>query len=272
MFQFGPLSIPYSRFFLLLVVMVIGLTSEIVAGQKKNKMFSIWGWNVGFIALVVARVGFVITHLSDFLLRPLSMFYIWQGDFDLLWGILGGVIYTLWFFRKQPKMLSATILPIFSVASLFLVLPLFTPNANTAQPLPELILYTLDHNPVELSAFIGNPLVINVWATWCPPCRREMPMLNEIAKDNPNIDFLLIDQGEEASKVQEYFASINISSDFVLLDPKLEYSQHQGVVGYPSTFFYDTTGKQVDAHYGELSRASLNDYLKHIRKTPHKTE
>ncbi len=265
MIQIGPLSIPYDRLFILLSVFIIGFTSEILTYRQKNKDFSAWGWNVGLIALMMARVVFIITHLDNFLPRPLTMLYIWQGGFHLLGGILGGIVYTLWFFRKQPRLISNLALPILGAVSVLLASLLFTPNTTNGKTLPSLELYTLKNTPTSLESYIGKPLVINVWATWCLPCRREMPMLYEISQENPDVIFLFANQGQHSQQVQEYFASINILPEHILLDPRLEYSQHQGVVGYPSTFFYDFTGKQVDAHYGELSRAGLNDYLKQIR-------
>ena len=58
MFQLGPLSIPYSRFFLLLAMIIVGLVRKLLHGRKQDKTFSAWGWNVGFVALIAARVGF----------------------------------------------------------------------------------------------------------------------------------------------------------------------------------------------------------------------
>jgi thiol-disulfide isomerase/thioredoxin len=265
MFQLGPLSIPYERFFLLLAILALGASSEIIAFHKGNKNISAWGWNVGFVALIAARVVFIITHLNDFLPKPLTMLYIWQGGFHLIGGILGGVIYTLWFFRKQPRLISNLALPVMGVVGVLLASLLFTPNTANAKTLPSLELYTLDNMPTLLRSYIGKPLVVNVWATWCLPCRREMPMLQEVAKLNPEVSFLLINQGEDAQKVQAYFESITLEPQHVLLDPNQHYSQYQGVVGYPSTYFYNAEGLQVDASYGELSRATLNDHLKRIR-------
>jgi hypothetical protein len=66
--QLGPLSIPYERLFLLLAILVLGASSEIVAINKGNKKISAWGWNTGFIALVAARVGFILSHINELLL------------------------------------------------------------------------------------------------------------------------------------------------------------------------------------------------------------
>lgn len=264
----GPFPIPYDRFFLMLAILVIGLVAEIVGRRSKNKPLIAWGWNVGFVALLVARVGFVLTHLSDFLPQPLSIFFVWQGGFSLLWGIVGGVAYSLWFFRKEPQLLRATLLPVVGVMGVWLVSQVMTASnqsANAQQPLPALTLYRLDGTEVALESFKGKPVVINVWATWCPPCRREMPMLDSVAKANPDVTFLFLDQGEDAAKVQAFFEGIKLEPDNVLLDPRLEFSSSQGMVGYPTTFFYDANGQRVSVKFGELSRAVVTDLLERIR-------
>jgi cytochrome c biogenesis protein CcmG, thiol:disulfide interchange protein DsbE len=269
----GPFPIPYDRFFLILAVFVIGLIAEIVGRRSKNKPLITWGWNVGFVALLVARVGFVLTHLSDFLPQPLSIFFVWQGGFSLLWGIVGGVACTLWFFRKEPQLLRATLLPVLGVMGVWVISQFVTTSNQAAspQPLPALTLYQLDGTEVALESFKGKPVVVNVWATWCPPCRREMPMLDSVAKANPDVTFLFLDQGEDAAKVQAFFEGIKLEPHNVLLDPGLRFSSSQGMVGYPTTFFYDATGQRVSVKFGELSRAVVTDLLDRIRKSDQPT-
>lgn len=261
MLQIGPLSIPYQRLFLILAMLVLGATSELVAINKGNKKISGWGWNTGFLGLIAARVGFILNHLSDFLPSPLTMLYVWQGGFSLLWGIAGGLLYTLWFFRKSLRQLSSLTWPILGLSAVFLASQLLIPSANTAKPLTTLTLHTLENTPAELQSFVGKPMVVNVWATWCLPCRREMPMLHDMAQLNPDVTFLFINQGEDAQTVNSYFESVKITPEHVLLDPGQDYGQAMGVVGYPSTFFYNAQGLQVDASYGELSRALLSNHL-----------
>lgn len=267
--KIGPFPIPYDRFFLLLAILVIGVVAELVGRRTNNKAVTAWGWNVGFVAALVARLGFVLTHLSDFLPQPLSIFFIWQGGFSLLWGVVGGVAYTLWFFRKEPQLLRNTLLPVVAVTGVWVTSQIMAvSNGSTShQVLPSLTLYRLDGSEVALESFKGKPLVINVWATWCPPCRREMPMMNEVAAANPEVTFLFVDQGEDAATVEAFINSIDMPGDTVLLDPGLEFSRGQGMVGYPTTFFYDASGQRVSVRFGELSRATVNDQVERLRKT-----
>jgi cytochrome c biogenesis protein CcmG, thiol:disulfide interchange protein DsbE len=219
--KIGPFPIPYDRFFLLLAILVLGVVAELNGRRTKNKAVIAWGWNVGFVAALVARLGFVLTHLSDFLPQPLSILYVWQSGFSLLWGGVGGVAYTFWFFRNEPQLLRTTLLPVVTVIGVWVASQLMTTNnqSTSHQALPALTLYRLDGSEVALESFKGKPLVINVWATWCPPCRREMPMLHEVAKTNPDVTFLFLDQGEDAAKVQTFFEAMKLAPDNVLLVP-----------------------------------------------------
>src|SRR5262249_48298960 len=70
----------------------------------------------------------------------------------------------------------------------------------------------------SLANFKGQPPVVNLWATWCPPCRREMPMLQRAQAEHPEIHFVFINQGESAPAVQRFVAALQAPLRNVLLD------------------------------------------------------
>src|SRR3546814_20828824 len=69
-------------------------------------------------------------------------------------------------------------------------------GAAAGQAPPEISLEQLEGPPIALAANSGKPRVVNLWATWCPPCRREMPVLAEAARDAEDVEFLFVNQGE----------------------------------------------------------------------------
>jgi thiol-disulfide isomerase/thioredoxin len=77
-------------------------------------------------------------------------------------------------------------------ASLLVLLGLWLlqPRAVVVEVLPSAELRQVDGRVVNLADFIGKPIVLNAWATWCGPCRREMPMLVEAARANPGVHFV----------------------------------------------------------------------------------
>ena len=113
----------------------------------------------------------------------------------------------------------------------------------------------------------GKPLLVNFWATWCGPCRSELPMLVEAQRRMPQLRFVFADQGEDAATVADYLRRERLAPQLVLIDGKLDLSARYGVHGYPTTLFLDANGILRDQHMGELSRATLADRLRIIVST-----
>jgi len=119
--------------------------------------------------------------------------------------------------------------------------------------------------PIDLSALRGQQVVINFWATWCPPCRREMPVLAEAQRLYPQVTFVFANQGEGAGEVHTFLASQTLQLDNVLLDSGGRLGQLVGSRALPTTLFYDAEGRQVGSHLGELSSASLARALETLK-------
>jgi thiol-disulfide isomerase/thioredoxin len=100
---------------------------------------------------------------------------------------------------------------------------------------------------VSLSDFRGRPLLVNLWATWCAPCVKEMPTLDALAaRENGRVQILAISQdGEARDKVERFFADHDFSALEPYLDPKLELMPELGVDTLPTTILYDSDGKEV---------------------------
>jgi thiol-disulfide isomerase/thioredoxin len=106
--------------------------------------------------------------------------------------------------------------------------------------------------------------VINLWATWCVPCRREMPVLVEAQRTMPQVRFVFADQGESAGAVKQFLQAQPLTLQHVLIDENLQLSNYYNVRGYPTTLFIDARGRLRDTHIGELSRATLAERLQRI--------
>ena len=132
--------------------------------------------------------------------------------------------------------------------------------------LPKGALTTLAGQPVNLVALAaGKPMVINLWATWCPPCRREMPVLAAAQKQETGVQFVFVNEGENGTTAQRYFTTAGLEVANVLLDPGAGIGGEVGSRGLPTTLFYDGRGRLIDAHVGELSAASLASKLNRLR-------
>ena len=129
---------------------------------------------------------------------------------------------------------------------------------------PQFTLTDLDGNMVSLSDYAGTPLLVNFWATWCPPCRSELPLIQEYQdKFGDEFIVLALSGGETAQDVQS-FITANGYTFMVLLDSEYAVAEQYGVRGYPTSFFIDANGAIQKTHIGELTEPMIVAYLAEI--------
>lgn len=98
---------------------------------------------------------------------------------------------------------------------------------------------------VTLADFRGKPVLLNLWATWCAPCVREMPTLDALtARDGATLTVLTVSQDMEPAKVQPFLSEQKLTNLKAYRDPDLKFSTGMGV-SLPTTILYDTAGKEV---------------------------
>ncbi len=135
------------------------------------------------------------------------------------------------------------------------VLNIFTDNFHS------ILLYDLDGHSIFLSDFTGKSVLINFWATWCPPCLEEMPLIETYAvRHGDELVVLAINAGENENVVQEFAAQHDFSFN-ILLDPTNSAAKKFFVYGYPTTMFFDEEGYIQSTHIGELNEDLLVNYL-----------
>ncbi len=165
------------------------------------------------------------------------------------------------------KLLKGTLLVILALALLATgCSPNPTQGTKVHSLAPDFQLYNLDGNRVSLSDFRGKPVLINFWATWCPPCRAEMPYIQEIYEEwtNKGLLVLAINIGERSSKVEEFMRS-NSLSFAVLLDTKQDVAQRYNITGIPTTFFIDKDGIIQDKVIGAFqNKTQIENRLSRI--------
>lgn len=111
---------------------------------------------------------------------------------------------------------------------------------------PDFNLQDMDENSFTLKDFKGKVLLINFWATWCPPCRREMPSMERLYKKMKNTDFtvIAINQLESPDHVFAYMGDLGTDPTFtILFDEESRISEAYKVVGLPTTYLVDKKGK-----------------------------
>ncbi|MFQ5788362.1 MAG: TlpA disulfide reductase family protein [Thermodesulfobacteriota bacterium] len=124
---------------------------------------------------------------------------------------------------------------------------------------------------VELSEFKGKPVVINFWSSWCGPCRKEMPFLENTWKEFKEKDVILIGINvmDDEGLARNFIKAFDITY-LNLYDPSGKVSSKYGVVALPATFFIDREGKITKKNYGPFlgveGEKNFIKYLKEISK------
>lgn len=121
------------------------------------------------------------------------------------------------------------------------------------RPLPELAFEDGKGNARALSDFRGRTVLLNVWATWCPPCREEMPSLDRLQKalGGPGFEVLAlsIDAGG-AQVVERFYREIGIGSLAIYVDPGMRAASRLAAPGVPTTVLIDPQGRELGRHSG----------------------
>lgn len=263
--QLGPLLVPFA------LLLVFGSAVSMVGvghllGKKAGVDVDPAVWRVLLVGVVAARLGFVYEYRTLYLSAPLSIVDIRDGGWDPTIGLLAAWLYGIYLQRVFPvsarplrwAMVAGTL--IFAAGTAVIGLRL-----DTDRRLPDLSFATLDGQTMRLSQFAGRPTVVNLWATWCGPCAREMPMLRHAQDEHPDVNFVFLNQGESAVEVARWLQLQQLPLRNVGLDEKRQASAVFQQVGYPTTLFFKSDGHLSATRLGELSPATLDEKLQASR-------
>lgn len=133
-----------------------------------------------------------------------------------------------------------------------------------AEPAPDFELQALTGEMVSLSDFNGKPVLINFWATWCPPCVQEMPLLQEISDDYAGeLVVLPVNGGDSMEQIRAFAEAYEYNLMF-LADPENALSLEYSVRGFPTSFFIDVDGLVQGTYVGMMDENIISYYLEKI--------
>jgi thiol-disulfide isomerase/thioredoxin len=256
----GPLALPTAPLLLLLAAtLAIWLANRLsTAGGPARDGAGTELMHALLAGLVVARLVHLGLHLDAYRSDPWAALDLRDGGWHAPAGLVAGLGWIARRAARRPGWRKA--LAAGTAAGLVAW------GAGTAglaalapQQLPDLALTDLaSGQPVRLHDVARDrPVVLNLWATWCAPCRKEMPVLAAAQDQHPEVLFVFANQGEGAAIVNRYLQAERLALHTVLLDSASQLGPAVGSRGLPTTAVYDRQGRRVDIHMGLLNAAAL---------------
>lgn len=253
---FGPFVFPVEYFATIIAAIIVLFLGWYLAVKVDTRVHPM-PVRVICAFVLAARLGHVAAHWHSFAAEPIRVFSLWQGGFYWPAGVAAAIIVDLLVLR-HPRAIAWSLVPLggaAAAAAMTIFLLAGVPGAS----LPGGPFETTDGREIVPKSLKGRKLVINLWASWCPPCRNELPMMAEFARADHTAEFLFADQGEDIPAIQSFLEARGIVLDTVLLDPYGSIAENYQIRGLPTTLFINKDGNVQSVNVGELSKENLGN-------------
>jgi len=173
----------------------------------------------------------------------------------------------------NARFLWTAIVVLVAGAAIWIVAPFFTggssqpagPAGFAGQTAPVFDMHDDSGAPASLAAYRGRIVVMNLWASWCPPCREEMPDLQRLAQAYPaRVVVVGVNQGESAERARAFAHSLGIRFP-IWIDDRQQYGRVYGALGLPTTVIVDRNGVVVRGFDGPLSYGQMRAAIASVR-------
>ncbi|WBX84606.1 TlpA disulfide reductase family protein [Sphingosinicella microcystinivorans] len=262
--QIGPLAMALDR------LVAIALILTFLAGMDWIvRRFAIAGWQPAGLALLAglvgARAAYVWVHRESFALDPVVSLQAWLGGWVWSAGVATAALVVVVIMRRLRPIAAGLGL----LAALSSVWWAFAEGQapRSAILLPTGLRFDMARGgSITAGDLRGRPAVLNLWASWCPPCRREMPMLINAAANERRAAVLLVNQGETPAQLRAFLQSQGLPPRDVALDQEGMLSTFTGSPALPTTLFVAADGTIRQTHVGEISRVQLDIAIRALTK------
>ncbi len=268
--QIGPLALALDR------LVAVGLMlAFLTALDWIVRRYRVAPWQPAGLALlggiIAARAGHVWQYRESYALEPVAALQAWLGGWDWRAGVAAtGLVLIVALRQSKPVLAGLGVLGGLTLAwagflaagesrSLLRLPQALTLERISAEPgtLP----------PWRIGDLQGRPFVLNLWATWCPPCRREMPMLTRAAATERRAEILLVNQGETPAQIMAFLRAQGLDPAHVASDPLGLLGEMAGAEALPTTLLIDRDGTVRQVHTGEITRVQLDIAIRALERS-----
>jgi thiol-disulfide isomerase/thioredoxin len=262
----GPFAFPFQPLWVLLSFAVAGFLAGLWASPDRARALRNLAQSTFWVSLIASRASYLAQHATVYLAQPLAVLDIRDAGWDAPAGLVAILGWLVWRLRDRADLR----FPAWRAAILGLTLwgaGSVWEERQHVTAVPQVAVTELHQGETrQLHQLLdGRPLVVNLWATWCGPCRYEMPALSQAQQNNPHIRFVFINQGESAQRVKTFIAQQGWALNDVWLDPARSTGKVVGSTGLPTTLFFDSQGRLVKIHMGVLTPTAIDAQLMRFR-------
>jgi thiol-disulfide isomerase/thioredoxin len=198
--------------------------------------------------LIAINLGFFALSIS-----PLLMLI--SVSIGLLVALLGTM-------KNKGNALKASLFGVLTMVGIYATFSFVITLARSHSVLPNSNFMQLDGKSVKITDISHQqPIVINLWASSCSPCRQLMPVLEELERRNSDVTFISLNQRESSEIVLQFLQREGLNFEHVLLDRRGEIATNKGLFSLPVTLFFDANGALLYSHTGGISAASLQQSI-----------
>lgn len=160
--------------------------------------------------------------------------------------------------QRQKWLLMGFGIAVTGIAALMLIFS----SGSAGSPVPDFTATTLSGETVHLTDYKGQVVMLNFWATWCPPCKAEMPTIQAAYKHYHEQGFtvLAINNREQSVQIQPFANALALTFP-IILDTDSILQDTFAIKGYPTSLFISDAGEVYATHTGMLTPQQLNDYI-----------
>lgn len=262
----GPLALPVAPLLLGLATAGAAWLAGRFAPKPEAAAVANQIYHALLLGLLAARAAQVLLHAEVYAATPWAIIDVRDGGWHEPSGLLAAAAWLGWRGWRARAWRRPLALGVLGGATAWTAATLVLSTPDHA-PLPALPLTALARGDTVTLAQVaqGQPVVVNLWATWCAPCRREMPVLAAAQQRETAVRFIFVNQGDDAAAIRRYLGEHGWPLRDVLLDSTSSLGPAVGSRGLPTTLFYDAQGHQVAAHMGVLNAAALELQLRALR-------